>query len=166
MTVQTSTIPAAITYLVNAATAAFPGALVLDGPPRVSDQQSEQKVISIGWNGEEDLATPAVEGDQQFRNMDRGLTRDENYAIVCSIMCWDGSDAVTTSRAAAFGLLATFEKLLRGLPPNGTGDVTLGGAVLWAGISGGISLDYVTGPNGAASRIVFHVTCRARLTGS
>lgn len=166
MSVQTSSIPAALSYLYTAAVAAFPAALVLDGPPRVSDQQSFQDVVSIGWDGDEQMATPAVDGDQDFAALNRTLTRDELYRIVCSVMHWDGSDSVTTARTAAFALLTTFEKLLRGYPPNGTGDTTLGGAVLWSHVAGGITVDQTTDANGAACRVIFHVTCKARLTGS
>lgn len=166
MTVATSSIPAAIDYLVSAATAAFPGILVLDGPPRSTDQQSFQDILSIGWAGDEDMSTPAVEGDQDFANLDRALTRTEDYSIVCSIIHWDGGDSYAAARAGVFALLATFEKLLRGYPPNGTGDTSLGGAVLWSQVSGGTALNYAAGPNGVAAYITFHVTCRARLTGS
>lgn len=166
MTVATSSIPAAIDYLVSAATAAFPGVLVLDGPPRSTDQQSFQDIVTIGWDGDEDMTTPAVEGDQDFAALDRALTRDETYRIVCSIIHWDGTDSYKGARDGVFGLFGTFEKLLRGYPPNGTGDTSLGGAVKFAHVSGGVSLNYTSGPNGVAAYITFHVTCRARLTGS
>lgn len=168
MTVQTSSINAALTYLVNAATTAFnaSGQLVLDGLPKVVDQQTYPEVITIGWDGDLDTITPAVEGDQDFAALNRSVTRNENFRIVCSVMHWDGEDTVTNARNAAFGLLATFEKLLRGYPPNGTGDVTLGGAVTFAQIAGGIAVDYTADANGVACRIVFHVTCYTRLTGA
>lgn len=165
MSVATSSIPAAIDYLVSAATAAFPGILVLDGGPKSTDQQSFQDIVAIGWDGDEQMASPAAEGDQDFANLDRALTRNEDYRIVCSILHWDGTDNYKAARTTVFGMLATFEKLLRGYPPNGTGDTSLGGAVLWSHVSGGIALNYASGPNGIAAYITFHVTCRARLTG-
>lgn len=166
MTVNTSSIPAALTYLVTAAKAAFPTALVLDGPMIVVDQEAAADRVTIGWDGDPDANSSAVEGDQNFNALNRGVTRDENYRIPCSVMHWDGNGDVAAARAAAFGLLRTFELLLRGYPPNGSGDVTLGGAVLFAGVEGGITVDYVPDSNGTACHVVFHVTCRARLTGS
>lgn len=165
MSVATSSIPAAIDYLVSAATTAFPGVLVLDGGPRSTDQQSFQDIVAIGWDGDEDMTTSAVEGDQDFATLSRALTRNEDYRIVCSILHWDGGDSYKNARDGVFALLATFEKLLRGIPPNGTGDTTLGGAVLWSHISGGVALNYTSGTNGVAAYATFHVTCRARLTG-
>lgn len=166
MTVATSSIPAALTALVTAATAAFPTALVFDGPMLVVDEEAWPDRVTIGWDGDTEANTTAVEGDQDFNALNRGVTRDENYKIVCSVTHIDGNNDTTEARNAAFALLASFEKLLRGVPPNGSGDVTLGGAVLWAHVAGGIAVDYVATENGTACHITFHVTCRARLTGS
>lgn len=166
MTVATSTIPAAIDYLVTTATAAFPDALVLDGGPKSTDQQAFQDIVAIGWDGDEQMGAAAAEGDQDFAALDRALTRDETYRISCSILHWDGGDSYKQARDGAFAMLAGFEKLLRGYPPNGTGDTSLGGAVLWSHISGGVALNYTPATaNGVAAYITFHITCRARLTG-
>lgn len=165
MSVATSTIPAAIDYLVSAATAAFPKVLVLDGGPRSTDQQSYQDIVAIGWDGDPEMATAAADGDQDFATIARALTRDEDYRIICSILHWDGGESYKAARDGAFAMLAVFEKLLRGYPPNGTGDTSLGGAVLWSQVSGGNSLNYTSGPNGVGAYVIFHVTCRARLTG-
>jgi hypothetical protein len=93
MSVATSSIPAALDYLVAAATAAFPDALVLDGPPKSTDQQEFQDVVSIGWDGDDQMLTAAAEGDQDFAAINRALTRDETYRIVCSALHWDGGGA-------------------------------------------------------------------------
>lgn len=167
MTVATSTIPAAIDYLVDAATAAFPDALVLDGGPRSTDQQSYQDIVAIGWDGDEQMTMPAAEGDQDFAALNRALTRDETFRITCSILHWDGTESYKDARNGVFGMLAIFEKLLRGYPPNGTGDTSLGGAVMWSHVAGGVALNYTpASANGVAAYITFHVTCRARLTGT
>lgn len=166
MSVATSSIPAALSYLVAAAKAAFPAALVFDGPMLVVDQEAGADRVTIGWDGDPDTSSAAVEGDQDFNALNRGVTRDEDFRIVCSVTHWDGNSDTAAARTAAFALLAAFERLMRGYPPNGTGDVTLGGAVLWAGVKGGITVDYAADANGTACHIVFHVTCRARLTGS
>jgi hypothetical protein len=165
VTVQTSAVGGAIDYLVTAATAAFPGILVLDGPPRSTDQEDVLDVVAIGWDGNDEAVTDAVDGTQDYAALNRVLTKDDTFTIVCSVMHWDGTDAVKNSRNGALALLATFEKLMRGNGGVGTGDATLGGAVLFAGI-GSYSLAYTSGPNGAACRVIFHVVCRARLTGA
>lgn len=167
MTVQTTTVDDAIKYLVGAATAAFPNAIVLDGPFVVVEQGANQDVVAIGWDlDEENLGGQAVEGDQSFNALNRGVTRDEEYRIVCAVRHWDGDNDIAKARAGARALLNTFELLMRGMPPNGAGDLTLGGAVLWANLNGGFAWHYEADDNGTVVRIPFHVTCRARLTGS
>lgn len=170
MSVQTSAIPVAWNYLVSAAMTAFAGSnppvLICDGPMVVVDAEDFQDRVAIGWDGTDTPFPTAVDGSQAFRNLDRGVTRDEDFEIVCSVTHWDGNNNVATARAAAFGLLATFERLMRGYPPNGSGDVTLGGAVLFAGIGGGIQVIPDLSEQSASITIIFRVACRARLTGS
>lgn len=167
MTVSTSTIGAAWDYLVTAARAAYPDTVaVFDGPMPLADDQQYQDRIAVGWDGAEESFADAVTGTQAFRNLDRGITRDEDFEIVCSVTHWDGDNNIGTARAKAFALLATFERLMRGYPPNGSGDVTLGGAVLFAGIGGGLSVIPILNDDGASVSVVFHVACRARLTGA
>lgn len=167
MSVQTSSVHAAINALVTAARSAFPAAQVFDGPMVVVDQDAYSDRVTVGWDGDPDnTGEPVVDGDQDFNALNRGVTRNENFQIVCSVSHWDGQDNVTEARAAAFTLLAAFERLLRGYPPNGTGDVTLGGAVTWAHLKGGFQVLYDSDADGTACRLVFHVTCFTRLTGS
>lgn len=164
MTVNTSAIPAAITYLVGAARTALPNALVFDGPMLTPDSEAAFDRVTIGWSGD-DGDTSAVDVDQDWSALNRGVSRDEHFRIMCSVLHWDGNNDIPTVRTAAFALLAAFEKLMRGYAPNGVGDVTLGGAVLFARIAVG-SVDYPSTSNGTACHITFQVACRARLTGS
>jgi hypothetical protein len=167
VSVQTSSIPAAWNYLVATAKTKFASSvLVCDGPMPVVDLEDFQDRVTIGWDGSPESYTDAVDGEQDFNALNRAVSRDENYSIVCSVTHWDGNNDVSGARTAAFALLATFEQILRGVPPNGTGDATLGGAVLFAGIGGGIQAWPALTDKGAAFTIVFHVKCRARLTGS
>lgn len=167
MSVQTSAIPAAWNYLVQAATAAFASTvLICDGPVPVVDLEAFKDRVTIGWDGADEVSEAAVTGSQAFRNLDRGAIKDETFDIVCSVTHWDGDNNVATARTSAFALLATFERLMRGYPPNGSGDVTLGGAVLFAGVGGGISVIPVLNGDGASVTVVFHVACTARLTGA
>lgn len=167
MSVQTSSIPAAWNYLVSAAGAAFgPTVAVFDGPFLTVDAGAFQDRVTIGWDGDENTFANAVDGSQAFRNLDRGITKDETFEIVCSVTHWDGDNSIPSARTEAFALLATFEKLMRGYPPNGSGDVSLGGAVQFAGIGGQISVIPGLSEDGAFVTIIFHVACTARLTGA
>ena len=166
MTVQTSAVDAAITYLVAAAKTAFPDALVLDGPTVVVEQDAYQDMVAVGWDGVPGDLIEAVNGDQDWGPMTRAVVRNETFSIECCVKHWDGNGDIPAARAAARQLLATFEGLMRGFGGNGTGDATLGGAVTFAGLNGGMQWFYETDEDGTACRVVFHVTCFKRLTGS
>lgn len=165
MTILTSAIPAAIDYLVTQAKAAFPAALVLDGPMSVVDLQSWQDRITIGSDGDPDGTGDVAIGDQDFNALNRGVTKDETFSIICSVTHWDGNDDPKASRTAAFALLRGFELLMRGYAGNGSGDVTLGGAVREANV-GALQVSAAATDDGLACTIVFKVGCKARLTGS
>lgn len=167
MSVQTSSIPAAWDYLVSAATAAYASSvLVCDGPMPVVDMEGYQDRVAIGWDGAEESLADAVTGSQSFNALNRGVTKNEEFGIVCSVTHWDGDNNIGTARAKAFALLATFEKLMRGYPPNGSGDVSLGGAVQFAGIGAIDAVIPILNADGASVTVVFHVACTARLTGA
>lgn len=170
MTVATSAIPAAWNYLVSAATTAFAGSnppvLICDGPMAVVDLEEFQDRVTIGWDGAEETFVTAVDGSQAFAALNRGITKDETFEIVCSVTHWDGNNSIPSARTAAFALMSKVELLMRGYPPNGSGDITLGGAVLFAGIGGGIQVIPELSDQNAAVTIVFRVACRARLTGA
>jgi hypothetical protein len=153
---------AAIDYLVTACTTAFGnGAHVFDGAPVSGTELTLDDRIWIGYSPiSPDL--PAAAGDQTFATLG-GRSRDENYAIVCAVEHFSGDTTMRPLRDGAFGLLATVETLLRGTGGN-PGDCTLGGAVLFSQIAGGLEVHQAETPSGAAVMIQFHVQCRARLT--
>lgn len=167
----TSTIGAAIDYLASTAAALYAayGAAndvtiqVIDGPPTAASQETIQSMVWIGFDPD-NPELPVVVGDQQFATLG-ARTRDESYAIACCVQYWSGDAAnVKAVRDGAFALLAQFETMLRGSPLTGPGDCTLGGAVLFAQIAGGIDYSQLSGSNGLIGQINFHVTCRSRLT--
>lgn len=162
MSPTTSSIPAAIDYLVTAITTALgTTAHVFDGPPFSDTTLALDDRVWIGYSPlNPDL--PAATGDQDFGPLG-ARSRNEEYAIVCALEHWSGSTAVQPLRAGAFALLRQIEILLRGTGGN-PGDCTLAGAVLFAGISGGIEVHQGQTANGASVLIQFHITCRARLT--
>ena len=167
MTVQTSAIPAAWNYLVSAAQGAYATSVaVFDGPMPTVDSEDYQDRVAIGWDGDEESLVDAVTGSQTYNALNRGVTKNEEFELVCSVTHWDGNNSISTARTAAFGLLATFERLMRGYPPNGTGDVTLGGAVLSAGVSRISAVIPILNADGASVTVVFYVACTARLTGA
>lgn len=173
MTAMTSTINAAVTYLVTTAKATWAGdetVCVFDGPTPAGFQQEKPNKVWIGADPTVDDSPgfEAVTGDHQVANLNQGRSLDENYAIVCAIEHWDGGTDLGAARDAAFGYFAVFENFVRGRPPVGPGDTSLGGALGtsgWAQISGGVAMHQAQKSEGCVVLITFHVTCRARLTG-
>lgn len=158
----TSSIPGAMDYLVQAATKALgTGVQVMDGPPITGTELTASDRLWIGYSPlAPDL--PAATGDQQFATLG-ARSRDETYAVLCAIEQWSGDPTMQALRDGAFALLATVETLLRGTGGN-PGDTTLGGAVLYSQIAGGIEVMPTEDTTGAGLGIQFHIQCRARLT--
>ena len=164
MTITTSSIGAAIDYLVTACTAAFGAtALVFDGVPSSGTELTLADRIWIGFSPP-NPELPVAVGDQEFATLG-AYTRNETSAIVCAVEHGSGSTAMQPARDQAFALLRTVETLLRGVGGN-PGDTTLGGAVLFSGIGSGIEVYQTQDTNGANVLIQFHVQCTARLTAS
>jgi hypothetical protein len=168
----TSTINAAINYLVataRTAWAADPTAFVFDGPtPAGVDQEFPNKIwIGADPTLDETPGFEAVTGDHAAATLSQGRSLDEQFAIACAIEHWDGGTDLAEARAAAFSYWATFENFVRGRPPVGPGDTTMGGALGtsgWSQIGGGVAMHQAQKSNGCVALITFHVSCRARLT--
>ncbi|WP_051943879.1 hypothetical protein [Streptacidiphilus rugosus] len=158
----TSAISAAVDYLVTAATTAYgTSAHVFDGPPATDTALDLDDRIWIGFDPVNE-GVPAVTGDQEFAALG-ARSRNETFEIVCAVEHWSGDSTFRGLRDGAFALLAQVEMLLRGTGGQ-PGDCTLGGAVLYAQVSGGIELHQSSTANGAAVLVLFHISCRARLT--
>ncbi len=163
MSITTSSIAAAIDYLVTAVTTAMPNANVFDGPPTSDTQLTFDDRVWIGYSPL-DPQTPAAAGDQDFHGLG-ALRRDEDYAIVCAVEHWTGETAMQPIRDGAFALLAAVETLIRGIGGN-PGDTTLGGNVLWSGIGGALEVSQAQTTNGASVMIQFHIQCHNVLTAT
>lgn len=162
----------AMAYLVTTARAqwaADQSAFVFDGPEPVNYDGEFPNKIWIGADPTkaEAAGDEAVTGDQGVATLSQGRTRTERFAITCAVEHWDGGTDLNEARSVAKTYFDTFEQFLRGIPPVGPGDVTLGGALGtsgWAQIAGGIALHQEQQSSGCDVVIVFHVSCTARLT--
>lgn len=118
----TSTIPAAIDWLVAAFSAAVPDATVTDGQPiNMADD-----LIMVAFTGEP--GAPAVQVTRDRESMS-GVPEREQYEITCMVSAWKGvMDDVKTVRDRAFELVDAMAAELRT-------DQTLGGIALSARLS-------------------------------
>jgi hypothetical protein len=170
---STTTIPAALAYLVTTATntwATDQSVYVFDGPPPVGFNLEFPTKIWIGCDPTklDAMGDEVVAGDYNVATLTQGRTLQETYSIVCAVEHWDGGTDLNEARAAAFSYFATFENFVRGLPGSGgPGDTTMGGALGtagWSQVSGGLALYQEQQSPGCDVVIVFHVSCTARLT--
>ncbi|MBP2325329.1 hypothetical protein JOF56_005714 [Kibdelosporangium banguiense] len=157
-----SRIPAAIDGLLAlCTTAAKPGGPlhrvhVYDGPP-VTDL-ADHRMLFIGDTPDN---LESVAGTQTFADLGAGQ-RAETFAITCTAVARSGDTTMKARRDSAYAIMAAVERLLR--PGEPGADITLGGAVLWAHVSGDIALSQLQYAKGSLAKLTFAVTCRARLT--
>jgi hypothetical protein len=172
MTAVTSRINAAISYLVTQATSTWGSdqqTHVFDGPTPADFNLEAPSRVWIGADPTklEAAGDDAVTGDRGVATLTQGRALNETFEITCAVEHWDGGTDLAEARSVAFGYWSTFENFVRGLPPVGPGDTTLGGALGssgWAQIAGGVQVHQEQQPSGCDVVIVFRVSCIARLT--
>lgn len=166
----TSQIPAVIDYLVTAAKAsaslgssASAPVTIHDGPAVTDDLLTEPLHLYIGWDQPTGGGVPA-EAVQDWPVMDHARTRDEDGTIVCTADAWSGDTTAKTQRDACKAIVAAVELLLRGdTLTGGPGDASMGGLVMWSGVSGPYEWYPRQTPEGAGCACVFRITYQARL---
>lgn len=155
----TSTIPAAIDYLMATFTAAAtlgaasPPVLVLDGPE--FEDEAAELVLWVGVDNPDDDVPFGATGTQTWAGLG-ALAKNETFAIHCVIRAANG-ETVASCRTAAFAVLAAVETIVRA-------DANLGGTILVTldGIQN-VRLRQVARPNGALAEVVFDIACKSRI---
>ena len=139
----TDLIPDVLDYLVAQCQAAavtggaLAGVTVFDGPQPSAAATGIEQVLWIGHNpmsmGEEDASA-----EQEWPHVgDMGTQKDENGTIVCCAKHWTGDTTMSVHRDGCKAIVGAVELMVRGLPSaGGPGDISLGGRVFWAGVSG------------------------------
>jgi hypothetical protein len=167
----TSRVPQVTDWLVQAAEAstllgANPTApvSVFDGPQPPASTQDLERVLWIGANPAS-LTEAGADADQDWPVMDHARTRDEDGAVECAAQHWSGDTANKTHRDGAAAIVAGVELLLRGdTLTGGPGDASMGGLVMWSGVSGPYAWYPRQVASGALMLVTFRITYRARLT--
>jgi hypothetical protein len=172
MTTTTTLIPAVTDYLTAQAQAssvlggASPQVYVFDGPQPSKALSGVERALWIGWDPASE-GQPAAGATQDFAFLDSGRTRDEDGEITCTAQHWSGDTTVKVHRDGCAAIVAGVELLLRGTPAaGGPGDASMGGLVLWSGVTGPYEWYPAQVPNGAQVLCVFKIAYRARLVTS
>lgn len=136
--------------------------LVMDGPTPPGEPLTQQQRLWIGFDavsGQGDFATAA----QKFAFVGTsGGYRDEDGSVTCTAEAWSGDPTPAPSRAACKAIVGAVEVLLRGAPPLGPGDSSMGGLVQWSQIADLAWHQFQDG-NDYSAMCVFKVTYFARL---
>lgn len=166
---STSAIPAAMDWLVGAcktnvvAVGGVQGPVFIsDGPLITLDPLVYPQRLMIGGDTI-NVGEPAAEGEQEFAALNQARTRNETFHIVCTAEDWSGDTTMQARRSNVFALVRQVELLVRGVAGN-PGDATMGGSVLFAGISGPMQVHQVQDGNGASATVTFRIAAKARLT--
>lgn len=147
-----STVPAAITGLINAFTAApgLAGVDVRDGP-QVPDTSASEAVF-VGWDGDPAHTSDAWTSQESQEGL--GAQRNlEDYTVHCSAMVLNGDGDLPAARERALALRAAAGAAVMA-------DQQLGGAVMRAVFSAG-SGQQVPTENGIKVIVLFDVDCSA-----
>lgn len=162
---ESSSIPRAIDNLITMANAltvsggALEGVEICDGLPLT--QPSSEQYLCIGMPTID--GQPASEGTQEFITMP-ARERDETYSLFSAAFSRSGGTDVKVERDRAFAQVRAIEGLLRPLVAGS--DITIGGAVSWASVSGRITYTPLQTVNGALVQVYFEIVCRNRLSGN
>lgn len=177
MTTLTDKIPDVISYLLAQSAAnpalgsATPPVTIIDGQPATQDVLAVNGTGLTQWlwigstglvpSGQPDQAASSQQG---FAFLDQARTRDNDLDIACAAEATAGSSVMAEARNGAFAVMAAVEVMLRGSPPFGPGDASMGGLVMWSEVVGPIDLEQEQTQAGANARVRFRVTATVRLT--
>lgn len=162
---ESSSVPYALDALVAQATAltvpggSLEGVDICEGLP--VNQPSNERYLCIGMPTVD--GQPAVEGTQEFVSIP-GRERDENYSIFCAAFARSGGQSVKYERDRAFAIQRAVEGMLRPLVAGG--DITLGGTVSWAHVTGRITYTPLQTKTGCLVQVYFEISVRNRLSGN
>lgn len=142
------------------------GVTVFDGPQPSAAATSLERVL---WVGHNPMAAGAEFGsaDQDFSFVgDHGSTRDETGWVECAAKHWSGDTTMSVHRDGCKAITGAVELMLRGSPPAGPGDYSLGGLVFWAHTSGPFTWWQQLIDDGAEAYCSFRISYFGRLVTS
>lgn len=159
----TSRLDAVLTALHTtfAAASGLSGVRINDGP--FIDHAGEKDVILVGHDGaEDDTSGLSIESEQEWVGIGTQGRRDERVTATCAALTWIGDNAPATSRSRVYELVDICEDAISADRTLGVGTVGTPGSVRNALISG-LALYQANNAGGAKARVVFTVSCIARL---
>lgn len=149
-----SVVPGIIDALFDAATAALPDVLVLDGMGATDDPRD---YLMIGVD-DPDADGGAFAGDSRQVWADAtGTSRTETGAITCAAYSWNGDGDQKAARDAAYASVEALASHCRDTTDLGLADL------YWTDFGTDARLSQFQGQWGAAALVVFSIAFRARI---
>jgi hypothetical protein len=149
-----SKIPAAYAAVIATLRAALPDVTVIDGPGASDIADNRYLMIGVS-DSESDGFVEAITGHQKWAQLG-GKFRDEEFAIHCSAVGWNGDGDQTQALADAFSLFDAAGNAI-------VSDPSLGGALLYAPGLTAFTIHFIQDANGAAAHLPFDIECRTRI---
>ena len=141
--------------------------LIIDGEDTTSDALVEAQRLYIGYDAiagtNSEGAQEAGSATQKFSFLDQARTRDEIGSVTLTAQDWSGDTNINTHRDACKLLVGAVEVMLRGSPPFGPGDASMGGLVQWSQVTDATWYQDQL-QSGAVASCVFKVSYFRRLT--
>ena len=109
------------------------GAVVFDGPQPTAATQGIEQALWIGCDALTAGDEPFGTSTQEFAYLGNDATRrNEAGEIICTAKHWTGDTTMQVHRDGCKAIVGVVELLLRGVPPAGPGDSSMGGLVQWS----------------------------------
>ena len=138
---------------------------VFDGPGTLGEQSTDvSQALWIGWDAI-GAGTEAAAAVQKWSFLGQnGNFRDEDGEIICTAQAWSGDTVPANSRIQCKLIVGALETMLRGVPPAGPGDSSMGNLVQWSQVSGPYQWHQTQASQfGYSAACVFRVQYFARL---
>lgn len=140
------------------------GVQVFDGPVPPADATGVEQCLWIGC----DPKNPGGEygtSTQSFAYIGNDATRRNQAGdITCAAKHWTGDTSSKVHRDGCKAITAVVEELLRGVPPAGPGDTTMGGLVQWSEFAESAWYADLVPGGGAEAVCVFKIYFYVRLS--
>lgn len=150
-----SAVPAVIDTLIASLSTALPAAAVFDGAG--ATDLNPPLAVHVGLSDVDDDGWSEAAASSQGWAWLGHSQRDEQFSVHCDVIAWNGTGDAKAARDAAYTALTAVASAI-------TGDPALGGSALYTVGLTTSALFQIQSATGAAARLPFDVTCRARLS--
>lgn len=149
-----SVVPALIDALFDAATAALPDVLVLDGMG-ATEEPGDYLMVGVD-DPDSDADAFSADSQQQWASANH-TTRDESGVVTCAALSWNGDGDQKAARDSAYASVEALAAACRTTPDLGIPTMA------WTSFGSDTRLTQGQFDSGATALVVFQIAFRARI---